>query len=274
MGAPARAGEFSGMRHLLLLIALLALNVPAVAQGDVAALDLVSTPPGAVVALNHQLLGHTPLRVSQLPAGEHELRLSAGEDYKPYIVRVRIQPGVLQRLEVQLEPSAALLLRQGVSAAREGKDEEAIPLLERAAGDSPAAPEAWWWLGRVHMRHGRDAQALAAFRRFVAFHPHRPEPFLNLGLLHERAGRKREAVTAFKMALLRTKRLRGALAGSPAATWDNIVAAGAPASPEGRLRLAWLYEQKGRWEDALGWLWAAMAEVFPDWQGRDDPPGG
>jgi tetratricopeptide (TPR) repeat protein len=249
------------MRRFLILLILLATG-PAQAQGPSAALDIYSDPPGATVALNHQLLGHTPLRVAPLPPGDYQLRLAGGEDYRPYLATVRVQPGLVQRLDIRLEPSTGLLLRQGIEAARAHSDQEAMELLERAAQESPSQGEAWGWLGWVQMRQGLDEKAVASFRACARRFPDRPDAYLHLGVLHEQAGRRAQAVTAYKMALLRSERLRGALSGAPAATWADIARAGQPTSPEGQLRLGWMYEQKGRMDLALRWLRAAADQVF------------
>ncbi len=248
------------LRFLILL--LLLVTGPARAQGPSAALDIYSDPPGATVALNHQLLGHTPLRVAPLPPGDYQIRLASGEDYRPYLAVVRIQPGLVQRLDVKLEPSTGLLLRQGIEAAQAQSDQEAMDLLERAARESPSQGEAWGWLGWVQMRQGLNEEAVASFRACARRFPNRPDAYLHLGVLHEQAGRHAQAVTAYKMALLRTERLRGALSGAPAATWANIARAGNPTSPEGQLRLGWMYEQKGRMDLALRWLRSAADQVF------------
>lgn len=246
------------MRRLLL--ALLLLAAPAGAQPDATVLDLYTNPPGALVALDHRVLGHTPIRLSPIGPGAHELRLSAGADYRPYVVTVHVEAGIVQRLDVDLEPLPPLLLRQGMAAAEAGRDAEALPLLRKAT----SLPEAWWWIGVVEMRARRDAAALEAFRRYAAFHPEDPQVYLRLGALHERAGDARQAVTAYKLALRNTAGLRDALRGLPARpTWADIAAAGSPSTAEGQLRLAWLYEQKGRMEEALRWLRAAVAQVFP-----------
>ncbi len=252
------------MRLALLLLALLAAACPALAEEANAALDVYSDPPGATVALGHQLLGQTPLRIAPLPPGDYELRVSAGEDFRPYLAVVRIQPGMVQRLDVRLEPSTTLLLSQGIQAAEAHRDEEAMALLARAAREGPGQPEAWGWLGWVQMRRGMNAEAVASFRASACAFPDRPDAYLQLGVLHERAGRLAQAVTGFKMALLRTERLRGALASRPAATWANIRAAGSPTSAEAQLRLAWMYEQKGRFREALRWLHIAADQVFAE----------
>lgn len=249
------------MRQFLLGLLLLAATLPVGAQAESTVLDLYTNPPGALVALDHRVLGRTPIRLSPIVPGEHELRLSAGPDYKPYVVTVHVEPGIVQRLDVDLEPLPPMLLRQGIEAAEAGRDAEAIALLRKAT----ALPEAWWWIGVVEMRGRHDGPALEAFRRYAAFHPDKPQVYLRLGALHERAGDTRQAVTAYKLALRNTDGLREALRGMPASpTWADIAAAGSPSTPEGQLRLAWMLEQKGRMEDALRWLRAAVEQVFPD----------
>ncbi len=250
------------MRRVLLLLILLAAAGPALAQGESAALDIYSEPSEATVALGHQLLGRTPLRIAPLPAGDYELRVAAGDDYVPYIVVVRVQPGMVQRLDIQLEPSTTLLLSQGIQAAEGQRDDEAMALLARATQGRPTQPEAWGWLGWVQMRQGRNDEAVASFRASARCFPDRPDAYLQLGILHERAGRLAQAVTSYKLALLRTDRLRGALTPPPTASWASIRRAGSPSSAEAQLRLAWMYEQKGRLGDALHWLRAAARQVF------------
>jgi len=250
------------MRRVLLLLIFLAAAGRAPAEGESAALDIYSEPSGATVALGHQLLGQTPLRIAPLPAGDYELRVTAGEDFVPYLVVVRVQPGVIQRLDVQLEPSSTQQLRQGIQAAEEQRDDEALALLTQATQTRPSQPEAWGWLGWVQMRKGMEAEAVASFRASARSFPDRPDAYLQLGILHERAGRLAQAVTSYKMALLRTDRLRGALAPPPKATWARIRAAGSPTSAEAQLRLAWMYEQKGRLPESLRWLRAAARQVF------------
>lgn len=244
------------MRLLPVALLVLALAAPVVAEGEDTALHLYSNPPGALVALDHRVLGYTPILLSPILPGRHELRLSAGADYRPYLVLVDVQPGLEQRLDVELEPAPPLLIRQALEAQQAGRDDEALALLQRAT----PAPDAWWYLGELHLARGRDAEALQAFRKYAGFHPEQPRVYEKLGALHERGGRTAEAVTAYKLALLHREGWSDALQGLPQhPTWGSIAAAGHPTEARAQLRLAHLYELKGRMDEALRWLRSALA---------------
>jgi formylglycine-generating enzyme required for sulfatase activity len=69
-------------------------------------LELISEPP-ALVSLDGEERGMTPLRVSDLAAGDYQVRFDA-ERYVPFQSSISIQGmGIEQRLDVELEPNWA-----------------------------------------------------------------------------------------------------------------------------------------------------------------------
>lgn len=70
----------------------------------------------------------------------------------------------------------------GIVLSRQGKHEEAIPLLNQAAARSPCSFEAHYWLATALRRSGRSAEAVAPARNAVNVHPRDPQAKQLLGL--------------------------------------------------------------------------------------------
>ncbi|MEW6281680.1 MAG: tetratricopeptide repeat protein [Candidatus Eremiobacterota bacterium] len=236
---------------------------------EAASLEITTIPPGALVVLDRNVLGQAPLRIYPLRPGTHLLRISAGEDYRPYIHEFEVTPGQSMRLDVRLESSTRLKLEEGRSLVRQRRFREALPLLEGAVEGLPRMPEAWWWIGQIRLVWGETDRALEAFRAYADFAPDRPDLYLFLGLLHDLEDRPAEAVTAYKLALLKTPGLENALDGlSDDPTWKEVEALGRPSDARGRLRRAQLLSLKGRMDQALAELREAVSQVYGDWRER------
>lgn len=246
---------------------LISLALPCLAQQP-ASLEITSDPPGATVVLDRNILGHTPLKIYPLKPGRHHLRVSAGEDYRPYIVEdYEAVAGDSVHLELVLEPSTLLLLERGRAAVARRELKEALPLLQKAADGLPRQPEALWWLGQIYLSWGQLDDSLLVLRDYANFAPYRPELYLCLGLVHELQGRPADAVTAYKLALTRTEALKNALDGLPSnPTWEQIKAEGEPTDARGRLRKGQLLSLKGQMEPALTELKEAVRLMFGDWR--------
>ena len=253
------------MRLLLLLL----LALPCLAQQP-ASLEITSDPPGATVVLDRVILGHTPLKIYPLRPGIHHLRVSSGEDYRPYIVEdYEARAGDSARLDLVLEPSTSLLLEKGKAAVQSRNLQEAVTLFQRAADGVPRQPEALWWLGQVYLSWGRLNESLRVLRDYANFAPYRPDLYLCLGLVHELQDRPADAVTAYKLALTKTDGLKSALDGLPAnPTWEEIKALGDPSDARGRLRKGQLLSLKGQMPQALQELKEAVRLTFGDWRAQ------
>lgn len=229
-------------------------------------LEISSDPPGALVVVDHLVRGHAPLSVEGLAPGAHELRVSHGEDYRPYQADIQMKEGESQQCQVQLLPRSSTSLKIGVRLYKEGRKDLAAGYLQRAVTDTPVQPQAYYWLGLLSKDAGDDAKALEHFRNFAQYFPDSTEVHLQLAELHRREGDLSSALTSYKLALLTNKSFEGALDSVGPATWEKIKAAGEPTEPVNQLKLAYLWELKGRIPEAVRWAQSAAFDAFPEFQ--------
>ena len=101
----------------------------------------------------------------------------------------------LYREAVALSDGAALPLHQlGRLLLWQGRAEEAIEPLERAAARDPSATDVRLALARALERAGRDAEAVDVYRLVVEVEPEHPRAHYGLGRALARLGRNDEAV--------------------------------------------------------------------------------
>lgn len=253
-------------RILAIWLSLLCLTSHALSEG--VTLEVTSDPPGALVVIDRIVRGNTPLTIENLAPGVRQLRVSHGEEYRPYQVELTIEEGRSEECHVQLVPRSSTSLKQGVKAYKEGRAESAVASLTRATVDTPVQPEAYYWLGLIARDRDLDGAAVEHFRNFLQFYPTRSDVHFELAELHYRKGDLASALTSYKLALLNDKRFTGALDNMGATTWEQIKAAGEPTEPLEQLKLAYRLEQKGRISDAARWAQAAALSAFPSLKRR------
>ncbi|MEO5375442.1 MAG: tetratricopeptide repeat protein, partial [Alphaproteobacteria bacterium] len=101
----------------------------------------------------------------------------------------------------QQHDHAGALLMLGNIAATAGRDDEALPLLSRAAAAAPHEPVFHRVLGECLNRLGRFDDATESFRRYVALMPDNAESLFLLGCVLSERGLVTEAVDTFLQAL-------------------------------------------------------------------------
>jgi tetratricopeptide (TPR) repeat protein len=169
----------------------------------------------------------------------------------------------LGKLDEALVNLAALRLEQG-------REAEALPLLERAARSDPDSGFPRSSLGSYHERKGDLARAEAEYRASVALEPAHVAGHHRLGLLLARRGDLEGAVAEFDAALDSHPDDLATLLASSEARERKGDSRGALLHLERALerardradlwvRLAALYEAEGRLEDAMAALWEARA---------------
>lgn len=235
---------------------------PLAAQEQV--LEVTSDPPGALVVVDHLVRGRTPLTITELQPGQHLFRVSHGPGYRPFQQKFEIRPSHSESCHVVLSPITETSLKEGVRLLSEGKIAEAEDALERALRESPKQPEAFWWLGRLAYERQDDVKALEYLREYAQYFPDESRVHLLLGDLHKRGGRPGAAYTSYKLALMNSLEMEHALRDVPPATWEAIREAGDPVAPIEQMRLAYLYEMKGRIPQALEWIERAVNELYSD----------
>ena len=240
----------------------LMLLAPLSAQEQV--VEVTSDPPGALVVVDHLVKGKTPVTLTELEPGRHHFRVSYGPEYHPYREEIEIQANHSESCHVVLAPSTQTSLKQGLVFMERGDSVAAEEAFLRAVTESPRQPEALWWLGRLAYERHEDSQAMEHFREYAQFYPKEPKVHLMLGELHKRAGRLSPAYTSYKLALLNSVEMSHALNEVPSATWKAIEQFGEPVAPIEQLRLAYLYEMKGRIPEALEWVERAVNELYSD----------
>ncbi len=99
---------------------------------------------------------------------------------------------------------AALLIQNGLAAARNGDMEAAVTTFREAADLDPASAEAWTNLGVVLIRSGAEARGVEALRRALRERPGYPEAHRNLAVALDREGRSSEAARHYRAFLARS----------------------------------------------------------------------
>ncbi len=255
-----------GYRYsLVLCLMMLFPREPVVAE---AVLQVVADPPASVVVIDHEIRGKAPVTLKLAP-GIHLLRVSAGEGYKPYIESLRLEEGKTVRLRVHLEVRPQHLLKIGVQALRQGRWSQAETALSDALSGAPLQYEAYWWLGHLYRLRERWPVAIDMLRRYAQYRPDKPELYLYLGDLYERTGQLDKAVTAYKLAVLHTAAWEGVFDKPPSATWKEIERLKSDEDVRSRLRLAYLYELKGRLAPALKLLKDVLIDKYGAWSERN-----
>ena len=75
---------------------------------DSAKLIINSKPPGATVVVNGLTKGTTPCDIDRLPAGENAVSITLA-DYQPFLQKVKLQAGDVQKIDATLSPQPASL---------------------------------------------------------------------------------------------------------------------------------------------------------------------
>lgn len=226
--------------------------------------EFTSEPPGALVVVDHLVRGNTPLTLDDLQPGEHLIRISGGSEYRPYTQKVVIEENHSESCHVVLTPITATSLKEGIALIGSGQTEEAEQAFGRALRESPIQPEAYWWLARIAFQRNDDVQAKRMLKSYAQYFPQQPRVHLMLGDIHQRAGDLASAYTSYKLALLTTESLKHALDEPVKVTWEAIKEAGEPTEAQAQMRLAYLYEMKGRVPQALDWIERAVNITFAD----------
>ncbi len=250
------------MKRILALAFLsLSLTQSSVAQS----LEITSEPSNCLVAIDHKIVGRTPLKLEKLSPGPHKVRVANGESFHPFTETIEVEGSAALKRHAVLKPLTSTYLQRGIAALGEGRIADGERALREAVEGDPTQPNAHWWLARLDAERGDIDQALMHARSYAKVFPKSHEVHLLLGDLHMRKGSLAEAVTSYKLALLNSKELRGALDGVPQVTWEAIKEFGQPEGVKDQMRLAYLYELKGMIPEALGWLSQAVAGHFKGW---------
>jgi tetratricopeptide (TPR) repeat protein len=93
------------------------------------------------------------------------------------------------------------LIERGLTAYRDGRDEEAMALFEEAVARDPRNPQAFVHRGAVKSHKGNWEEALADENRVVEIDPDFPWGYANRGLSFNVLGRYKDALSDFDKAL-------------------------------------------------------------------------
>lgn len=208
--------------------------------------------PGALVFVDHTLVGKAPLNASVV-AGPHEVRVSAGEDFVPFVQNVTVVAGATIAVEAVLQPTAPTLYRDALAAFKAGRNDEAAQLFERAAAATgKRAAEIPFYQGLLAVRAKDFAAAQRYLVAWVNVSPASATGQYQLGRVRQALHQDALAATAYKNALLAGVSGAAAIiasAGKP--TTANVAHHEALAKVPGAdaatasLQLAYLYELKG-----------------------------
>jgi predicted TPR repeat methyltransferase len=89
----------------------------------------------------------------------------------------------------------------GLLAHQQGRNEEAVDLIEKSLSRGPERADCYSNLGIVHQSAGRFDEAIAAYERAIAIDPDHANAYSNLGVLLRARGRTAEAEAAYRTAI-------------------------------------------------------------------------
>lgn len=172
-----------------------------------------------------------------------------------------------------LKPESMLAsLKRGDTYRRRGEYAAALRDLGRAAFLDPAAPRPIELLGDVQAALGQYAAAAAEYQRYLALDDRAPAVLYKLALAHYRSGMPARAVDSLRRAVALDDRFVEAhyLLGLSLRETDRQQSLRAlrralelnPTFAAAREELARVYEQMGRWQDAIDQL-EALAALEP-----------
>ncbi len=219
---------------------------------------LVTCPvPGALIFVDHVMVGKAPLNMIVLP-GSHEVRVSAGEEYQPYVQNITVATGQMLHVAVSLQRLAPALYRDAMTALHLGNDSLATALFDQAArapGKRP--PDIPFYQGLLAERAHHPKTAERLFLAWLDIDQASATGQYHLGLVREKLHRTALALTAYKSALIYGLRdTQAALKATGPATEANLERleqAAAASDNDGiiaRIQLAYWYELKGNFAEA------------------------
>lgn len=224
--------------------------------------------PGAMIYVDHQMVGTPPLDVIVAP-GTHEVRVSVDDRYLPFVEMVTVAPGEVHALEVALQMTAPALYEAGMRAFSLGEVAQAEALLTQASrSPGKKAAEIPFYLGLLAERRGDLQEAERDLVAYLGVKDSSPVAHYRLGTIRQARGQAALAATAYKSALGRlVTGIPGVLANAGPLTSANIArlqrmaSAGSASGVVARIQLAWVYERKGAMTEARDLYRQAFSEV-------------
>lgn len=243
------------------------LTVPLWAQP---VLTVEASPPDALIFVDRVLRGKGNAQLTDLPPGQHLLRVSAGEDWETQQMNVKLESSP-KRINVDLKPGAAKWLRLGRQALLKSDWNEAIQCFQQAAAARPVP--AAWWEGMAQWRAGHPKIALQCFRTYAQYMPKVGQLHWILGQLNEKLNQPGPAFTAYKSAALLQPEFVHVLDRLPAPSQAAIDRLRRSRLPADQLRLAQLLMLKGQMQPACDLVRPLLSDDFTkqDWL-RWEPP--
>ena len=101
--------------------------------------------------------------------------------------------------------------RLGLAYYRQGKWEEALPIVRQGLVTDPERKELYNILGYLCLRLGRRDEGVAALQRYIQLAPNDPNAYDGLGSLHQWFGEYEQAQTAYSRALTLNPELHNAI---------------------------------------------------------------
>jgi len=200
----------------------------------------------------------------------HELARKLQATEAPWLAAVveialrRRQYAELRDFLRTLAPNAYVLEQLAIAHARLGERTDAIAAYELVAAQAPERADAYARIGRIYFQSGRDADAQLWFRRALERDAGAVDARYGLVMSLLRTGNMkeaREAALAAPPGALRDV-LDGRTSGDPQtalACFERALAA-APRFIDALVEVASIYEQRGRWREALA-LWQRSLDV-------------
>ncbi len=108
------------------------------------------------------------------------------------------------RRAIEHDPRRTMLVYEGLGNLldRQGREGDALSVLNAGLGVQPDAPGLLYLVGSLHLRHGRAEEALPFLEKAVRLRPEAPPDRTNLGYAYEKLGRHAAATTQYT--ILRT----------------------------------------------------------------------
>ena len=241
------------LRRLSIGVFLFLLQVmAAAAQAATGTITITASPDSALIFIDHTMVGKVPLHARVIP-GTHEVRISAGEDFVPFVTSVTVAEGQTVQVETALEKTAPALYREAREALAANDLKAARDGFQAAASATGKRPsDIPFYLGVLDERAGDLASAERNYLAWVAVEAGSAVGQYRLGRVREALGRHALAVTAYKTALLSTVsganeiiRAAGNATQAALSKLEEMSRRPGPDASAARLQLAYVNELRG-----------------------------
>jgi tetratricopeptide (TPR) repeat protein len=249
---------------------------------DTVKVHIISEPEGAIVAVNRQIRGVTPITL-ELNKGKNLVRVSMDENWQPYVEERELTDD--QTIHVTLVPRVSFLYRQARKEFEAGAYEAAGYNFKRVISGTPELiiPESFFYVAMLDRMNRNNSGYEENLRKYIEMNPPRGEfivkhPAIHpesrnyavhishflLGNIYRERSEYGLATTAYKLAIPERMRFIDRSIESTFANIEKFKKLVEENSQDyaAKIQLAYLYELKGMLKESMQCYKEGAYELF------------